>query len=236
MSYKLPPYTTAIGGEFVLNAEKSFKLYQEYSIVQASNLSLSKQAERYLLFKRVIDFFLASIGLLVALPIVIVVAILISLETPGSPFYVQERVGKGGKHFKLVKLRSMRMDAEKDGAKWADVNDSRVTKVGAFIRKTRIDELPQFLCVLKGDMSIVGPRPERPMFTNQFNQEIAGFEKRVLVKPGLTGLAQVNGGYDISPQEKLEFDLKYIRNLTLALELKIILKTFKVILTGEGAR
>jgi len=130
----------------------------------------------------------------------------------------------------------MRKDAEATGAKWAEVNDSRVTKIGAFIRKTRIDELPQLILVLKGDMSIIGPRPERPVFTEKFNREIYGFEKRLLVKPGLTGLAQINGGYDISPREKLTYDLEYIQNVSFSLELKIILKTFKVLLTGEGAR
>lgn len=130
----------------------------------------------------------------------------------------------------------MRQDAEKGGAKWAEVNDSRVTRVGAFIRKTRIDELPQFISVLKGDMSIIGPRPERPMFTEQFDKEIQGFKNRLLVKPGLTGLAQVSGGYDITPAEKLKYDLRYIENLSFLLEVKILLKTVKVVLTGEGAR
>lgn len=219
-----------------MNANKSFHLYRSYSNVRASNLLLSKQAERYLSIKRVIDLILASIGLIFSIPIILVFAILIVLETPGSPFYIQERVGKNGRCFNLIKLRSMRKDAEATGAKWAEVNDSRVTKIGAFIRKTRIDELPQLILVLKGDMSIIGPRPERPVFTEKFNREIYGFEKRLLVKPGLTGLAQINGGYDISPREKLTYDLEYIQNVSFSLELKIILKTFKVLLTGEGAR
>ena len=219
-----------------MSTEKSYNFYQEYLIVPSSNLTLSKNVEHYLYLKRVIDIFLATIGLIIALPIVGLITILIVIETPGSPFYVQKRMGKNGKQFKMVKLRSMRMDAEKDGEKWAEVNDPRITKVGAFIRKTRIDELPQLASVLKGDMSIIGPRPERPFFTAKFNKEINGFEKRLLVKPGLTGLAQVSGGYDISPKEKLQYDLEYIQNLTFSLEVKIILKTFKVIFTGEGAR
>jgi len=182
------------------------------------------------------DLLLSCIGLLFAAPIILVFACLIVIETPGSPFYVQERVGKNGVCFRIVKLRSMRQDAEKGGAKWAEVNDSRVTRVGAFIRKTRIDELPQFISVLKGDMSIIGPRPERPMFTEQFDKEIQGFKNRLLVKPGLTGLAQVSGGYDITPAEKLKYDLRYIENLSFLLEVKILLKTVKVVLTGEGAR
>jgi len=205
-------------------------------MVSSSKLTLSKNVEQYLYLKRAYDIFLATVGLIIALPIVLLFSILIVLETPGSPFYVQERMGKNGKRFMMMKLRSMRMDAEKEGAKWAEVNDPRITKVGAFIRKTRIDELPQLVSVLKGDMSIVGPRPERPFFTAKFNKEIKGFENRLLVKPGLTGLAQVSGGYDMSPREKLQYDLAYIQNLTFSLEVKIIAKTFKVIFTGEGAR
>ncbi|MBT2725207.1 MULTISPECIES: sugar transferase [unclassified Bacillus (in: firmicutes)] len=219
-----------------MSTEKSYNIYQDYLTVPASNLTLSKNVEHYLYLKRVYDIFLATVGLFIGLPVVVLFTILIVIETPGSPFYVQERIGKNGKRFKMVKLRSMRMDAEKEGAKWAEVNDPRITKVGALIRKTRIDELPQLVSVLKGDMSIVGPRPERPFFTAKFNKEIKGFENRLLVKPGLTGLAQVSGGYDISPREKLKYDLEYIQNLTFSLEVKIILKTFKVILTGEGAR
>lgn len=219
-----------------MSTERSFNIYQDYSRVQTSKLSLSKHVEQYLYLKRAYDILLATTGIFFALPIVIIFAILIVFETPGSPFYVQERMGKNGKRFKMVKLRSMRMDAEKGGAKWAEVNDPRITKVGSFIRKTRIDELPQLVSVLKGDMSIIGPRPERPFFTVKFNREIEGFANRLLVKPGLTGLAQVSGGYDISPQEKLQYDLEYIQNLTFSLEVKIILKTIKVIFTGEGAR
>nr|WP_286232236.1 sugar transferase [Neobacillus mesonae] len=202
----------------------------------ASNIKLSKDVEHYLYVKRAYDLLLAAVGIIITLPIVVLFAILIVMETPGSPFYIQERMGKNGKCFKLIKLRSMRMDAEKEGAKWAEKNDPRITNVGAFIRKTRIDELPQLLSVLKGDMSIIGPRPERPMFTEKFNKEIKGFKNRLLVKPGITGLAQVNGGYEMTPREKLQYDLEYIQNLTFSLELKIIIKTFKVIVTGEGAR
>ncbi|MGM0902927.1 MAG: sugar transferase [Bacillota bacterium] len=222
-----------------MSAGKSYNLYQDYPITNATKsttLTLSKQAEQYRYFKRVMDLVLSLVGIIIAIPIIVVFAILIVIETPGSPFYIQERVGKNGSRFLIIKLRSMKKDAEKDGAKWAEVNDTRVTKVGAIIRKTRIDELPQLLSVLKGDMSIVGPRPERPMFAEQFNKEIQGFENRLLVKPGLTGLAQVCGGYDISPQEKLKYDLDYIQNLSFVLEVKILLKTIKVILTGEGAR
>ncbi|WP_026692746.1 sugar transferase [Peribacillus kribbensis] len=220
-----------------MSTEKAYHFYQDFvNVEKTPALSLSRHALQYLYFKRVLDVVLAGAGLVLTLPVMVLFAVLIVLETPGSPFYLQERVGKDGKTFMIIKLRSMRLDAEKEGARWAGIKDSRVTRIGAFIRKTRIDELPQLLLVLKGDMSIVGPRPERPVFVKQFNQEIEGFEQRLLVKPGLTGLAQVNGGYDITPKEKLRYDQEYIRNLAFTLEMKIMMKTFKVLFTGEGAR
>ncbi|MED3564256.1 sugar transferase, partial [Bacillus xiapuensis] len=170
-----------------MNTQRSFNLYHDYTITQTSKLFLSKQAEQYLYLKRAFDVLFGTIGIFLAFPLIVVFSILIVFESPGSPFYIQERMGKNGKRFNLIKLRSMRIDAEKEGAKWAEVNDPRITKVGAFIRKTRIDELPQFISVLKGDMSIIGPRPERPCFTEQFDREIKGFSNRLLVKPGLTG-------------------------------------------------
>lgn len=219
-----------------VSMDKSLRMYNEYSSQHIYSCALSEKAVRYLNIKRAMDIVLSLIGLAITLPVILLFCILISIETPGSPFYRQERVGKDGKHFKVIKLRSMRIDAEKSGAKWAQKDDPRITAVGSFIRRTRIDELPQLINVLAGDMSIVGPRPERPMFTAQFHHEIPGFKNRLIVKPGLTGLAQVNGGYDISPREKLVHDLYYIRNLTFLLDLKVMLKTIKVVLTGEGAR
>lgn len=219
-----------------MQANRSIHILKEISIVQANNLKSSKKVSFYQVFKRMMDLFIASIGIVITLPLILLFAILIRIDSPGSPFYVQQRVGKNGKCFRLIKLRSMRMDAEKDGEKWAEVNDPRITKIGAFIRKTRIDELPQLFSVLKGDMSIIESRPERPSFTEQFSKEIDGFSNRLLVKPGLTGLAQVNGGYDITPREKLTYDLQYINNVTFSLEMKILVKTIKVVLTGEGAR
>ncbi|WP_214480939.1 exopolysaccharide biosynthesis polyprenyl glycosylphosphotransferase [Bacillus sp. SM2101] len=186
--------------------------------------------------KRWADILLSLIGLLMTSIIIIVFAILIKLETPGPAFFIQKRVGKNGKYFNLIKLRSMCVDAEKNGAQWAQKNDPRVTKVGSFMRKTRIDELPQFINVLRGNMSIIGPRPERPMFTAQFNEEIPGFINRLSVKPGLTGWAQINGGYEITPNEKLKLDLYYIENQSILMELKIMLKTVRIVITGNGAR
>ncbi|MEC0247481.1 sugar transferase [Paenibacillus chitinolyticus] len=190
----------------------------------------------YTYAKRISDFLLALIGIVLSLPIMLVVALAIRLESQGSVFFIQERVGQHGRIFKIIKFRSMTMDAEKNGAQWAQKNDSRVTRVGKFIRKTRLDEIPQFINVLKGDMSLIGPRPERPMFTEQFNEEIPGFTKRLEVKPGITGWAQVNGGYEINPKQKLELDLYYIKESSFRLDMKIMLKTIGVVFTGDGAR
>uniref|UniRef100_UPI00406C427F sugar transferase n=1 Tax=Weizmannia sp. FSL K6-0777 TaxID=2954674 RepID=UPI00406C427F len=190
----------------------------------------------YFKMKRLFDILFSVIGLIITLPVILIFSILIKLETTGPAFFFQERVGLNGRYFKVIKLRSMRIDAEKNGAQWAAKNDPRVTKVGSFIRKTRIDELPQLWNVLIGDMSLVGPRPERPMFTAKFNEEIPGFIKRLTVKPGLTGWAQINGGYEITPKKKLELDLYYINNVNFYLDLKIILKTIITCITGEGAR
>jgi exopolysaccharide biosynthesis polyprenyl glycosylphosphotransferase len=190
----------------------------------------------YLVFKRAFEI-LFSIGLLLfTLPVLILTAIAIKLESPGPIFYKQERVGLNGKTFNIIKLRSMRTDAEKNGPQWAAKNDPRVTRVGQFIRKTRIDELPQLINILRGDMSLIGPRPERPMFTEQFDKEIPGFKKRLMVKPGLTGWAQVNGGYEATPAEKLELDMEYIRNQSFKMDLQILFKTVWIVISGNGAR
>ncbi|WP_216700627.1 sugar transferase [Priestia filamentosa] len=191
---------------------------------------------RYLIFKSFFDFVLALIGIIITSPVLALFCLLIKLESKGAAFYTQERVGIKGAKFHVIKLRSMHTNAEAKGAQWASKDDPRVTKIGKFIRKTRIDELPQLINVLKGDMSIIGPRPERPFFTEQFENEIPGFINRLSVKPGLTGWAQVNGGYDITPKEKLKYDLFYINNLSLKIDLKIFLKTILVVFTGDGAR
>ncbi|WP_435302722.1 sugar transferase [Ligilactobacillus cholophilus] len=191
----------------------------------------------YLPVKRFFDVVSAS-GLMVATtPVVLLFGILVKLETPGKMFYTQERVGYMGKRFNVTKLRSMYNDAEKQsGAVWASKNDARVTKVGKFIRKTRIDELPQLWNVIKGDMSMIGPRPERPELTEKFSKEIKDFEQRLRVLPGLSGYAQVHGGYDISPEEKYELDKYYIDHLSMKEDLQIIWDTIRVVLTGDGAR
>ena len=187
-------------------------------------------------YQRVLNIILSLIGLAIGIPLVIIFGIRIKIEDNGPITYKQERLGKGGKRFYIYKLRSMRTDAEKFGAQWAEKDDPRITKVGRFIRKTRIDEIPQLFNILKGDMSLIGPRPERPQFTEQFNREIPGFINRLAVKPGLTGWAQVNGGYDMTPAEKLVEDIYYIKNRSVLLDFKIIFKTVAVVLTGDGAR
>ena len=187
-------------------------------------------------FKRLTDFFLSIVLLIPAIPICLISAIFIILETNGNPLYVQERVGLNGDKFKIYKLRSMYSDDEKDGHKWAEKEDSRITKVGSIIRKTRIDELPQLINIIKGEMAIIGPRPERPEFIEEFLNEIPDFNDRLAVKPGITGWAQVNGGYELSPKEKLKYDQYYIEHENFKLDVLILFKTIKVVFTGEGSR
>lgn len=218
-------YTT--GGYRVMNCP---------SYIDAIDYSNVKGSLLFDMYQRVLDIVLSVIGLLIGIPLIVIFGILIKVEDSGPITYKQERLGKGGKKFYIYKLRSMRTDAEKFGAQWAEKNDPRITKVGKFIRNTRIDEIPQLFNILKGDMSIIGPRPERPSFTEEFNQEIPGFINRLAVKPGLTGWAQVNGGYEITPEEKLIEDIYYIKNRSILLDLKILFKTVKVVLTGDGAR
>ena len=186
--------------------------------------------------KSSIEFIFSLLLLVIAVPICILACIAIYVELHVNPIYTQKRVGLNGRVFKIYKLRSMYIDAEKDGPKWASENDERITKVGRIIRKTRIDELPQLVNILKRDMSIIGPRPERPEMIKEFIKYIPDFNDRLLVKPGITGWAQVNGGYSLTPKEKLEFDKYYIRNRGFKLDLLIIVKTIIVIFTRNGAR
>ncbi|MCB1955989.1 MAG: TIGR03013 family PEP-CTERM/XrtA system glycosyltransferase [Rhodocyclaceae bacterium] len=189
--------------------------------------------------KRLFDLAASIILLVLALPIMIVAAIAILIEDGAPIFYSQERVGQGGRSFRVIKFRSMRRDAEKDGKpKWAQSNDDRVTRVGRFMRKTRIDELPQLFNVLKGEMSMVGPRPERPYFVDQLTSEIPFYAVRHCVKPGLTGWAQVRYQYGASVDDalqKLQFDLYYVKNHTLFLDSLVLCETVRVVLTGQGA-
>ena len=186
--------------------------------------------------KSSIEFIFSLLLLIIAVPICILACIAIYVELRVNPIYTQKRVGLNGRVFKIYKLRSMYIDAEKDGPKWASENDERITKIGRIIRKTRIDELPQLVNILKRDMSFIGPRPERPEFIKEFIKYIPDFNDRLLVKPGITGWAQVNGGYSLTPKEKLEFDKYYIKNRGFKLDLLILIKTIIVIFTRHGAR
>lgn len=190
--------------------------------------------------KRAFDILVALVLLGATWWIMLLTALAILIEDGGPVLFRQERVGRSGRIFRVLKFRSMRTDAEKDGvARWAQPNDSRVTGVGRFIRKTRIDELPQLLNVLRGEMSLVGPRPERPGFVEQLTEQIPFYAIRHSVKPGLTGWAQVRFSYGASladARRKLQFDLYYVKNHSLVLDLQVILETVRVVLRGEGAR
>jgi len=190
--------------------------------------------------KRIFDIVFASLGLLVALPILPLIALLIKIDSPGKVLFRQLRVGVDEKHFFLNKFRTMREDAEKaTGAIWAAADDPRITKIGKFLRKTRLDEIPQLINVFKGDMSFVGPRPERPEFVEKLNEKYSYYSKRHSVKPGITGWAQVRYPYGASMEdslEKLKYDLYYIKNYSLKLDFFIILETIKVVSFAKGGR
>ncbi len=194
----------------------------------------------YKLLKRMVDILFSVSGLLLASPIMLITAIVIKLDSRGPVFFKQERAGLYGKTFILFKFRSMCSGAEKDtGPVWAKENDMRITGVGRVIRNTRIDELPQLINVLMGDMSFVGPRPERPFFIKKLQQRIPYYTQRLTVKPGITGWAAVKFQYSSNIEgavEKLQYDLYYIKNISLFLDLVIILKTIQVIITGKGSR
>ncbi|MFO0123529.1 MAG: TIGR03013 family XrtA/PEP-CTERM system glycosyltransferase [Inhella sp.] len=190
--------------------------------------------------KRAFDLVCPAVLLVVSAPAMLVAAMAVKLESPGPVFYRQERVGLNGVPFMVTKFRSMRNDAEKDGRPvWATKNDARVTRVGKFIRKTRIDELPQLFNVLRGDMSLVGPRPERAFFVEQLIQKIPYFAVRHSVKPGVTGWAQVKYDYGATEEDaaaKLQYDLYYVKNHSLFLDILVLIETVAVVLTGRGAR
>ena len=189
--------------------------------------------------KRVGEFALSLIGLILLSPVILVLSVLIKIDSRGPVFYKQERVGERGKIFKLLKFRSMVENAEANGPVWAEQNDKRVTRVGRWMRKWRLDEIPQMFNVLKGDMSFVGPRPERPFFVERLRKEIPFYDQRFSVRPGVTGWAQIKYPYGATNKdalEKLKYDLYYIKNLSLLYDLIIIFETIKVVVFGKGAR
>lgn len=189
--------------------------------------------------KDVLDFCAAFCGIIIAAPIMIIIAIAVKMTSPGPALYSQERVGKGGKPFTIYKFRSMRCDAEnKSGPVWAQANDPRITPLGRFLRKSHLDELPQLFNVLKGEMSLVGPRPERPFFVEQLKIEYPEYAKRLCVKPGITGLAQVKHKYDTTVEaarKKIKYDIMYVKKMCLVLDLKVLMWTIGSVITGKGA-
>ena len=189
--------------------------------------------------KRLFDVTASLVLLILTAPVIALFAVLVRLDSPGGSFFRQTRVGLYGEPFDLIKLRSMRADAEAGGAQWATREDPRVTRVGRIIRKLRIDELPQAWSVLKGDMSFVGPRPERPEFVAELEEKLVYYAERHMVKPGITGWAQINYPYGASIEDsrhKLEYDLYYVKNYTPFLDMLILLQTIRVVLWNEGAR
>ncbi len=217
-------------GEVPTDSLKASWLVYGHGFVQGSVRTLTK---------RLFDLISSLLLLVVASPVMVLTALAIKLESSGPIIYRQERVGLGGRSFMCLKFRSMRTDAEKDGvARWAIKNDSRVTRVGAFIRKMRIDELPQLVSVLRGEMSLVGPRPERPSFVAQLQKQIPFYDIRHSVKPGVTGWAQVRYSYGASVEDarrKHQFDLYYVKNNSLFLDLLVLVETVSVVLFREGA-
>ena len=201
-----------------------------------NNLASGKKSF-YGSIKRTLDFFISLVLLPIFFILGILIAVLIKIEGDGSVFYQQTRVGRKGKLFNLIKFRTMRTDAEANGVQWTTQNDSRITKVGRFLRKIRLDELPQLINILKGEMSFVGPRAERPEFHQMLVKEIPFYEKRYLVKPGLTGWAQINYTYGSSVEdtkEKLAYDFYYIKNRSFIFDIGIILKTVNIVLSALG--
>ncbi|WCM14582.1 sugar transferase [Priestia filamentosa] len=190
-------------------------------------------AKTYLKFKRCLDFLFSLIGLIVLSPILILTAILIKLESKGPVIFKQERLGKNGENFKIYKFRSMCVGAEKAGGVYSAKGDSRVTKVGRFIRATSIDELPQFINILKGDMSIIGPRPTLTYHPWPIDKYTSEQRRRFEVRPGVTGLAQINGRKDIQWDKRIEYDVQYVDNISINLDLKIFMKTIAKVLTMQ---
>lgn len=190
----------------------------------------------YLIVKRAFDIVASFLALVVLFMPMVIVGVLVWVESPGPVIYRQQRLGKDGKEFVMYKFRSMRLDSEKNGPQWASKNDDRCTKVGRFIRLFHIDELPQLLNVLKGEMSVVGPRPEREYFYQEFEKIVPDFRVRLLVKPGLTGYSQTNGCYDLTPEERFAYDTAYMAERSLWVDFVCIMKTFVVIVNRKGAR
>ncbi len=219
--------------------QQNNQTYGRVSLNNSNEIELLRPSKKYQIIKQLFDIILVLISLPLVLPIMIITGVLILLESRGGMFFLQERIGQSGKPFMVYKFRSMCKDSEKEGSRFAQANDMRVTRIGKFIRKTRIDELPQFFNVLKGEMSLIGPRPEQKVFVDEFNKQIPFYNYRHIVKPGISGWAQVTHGYVADADEtkvKLEYDLYYIKNFSFSLDVLIFFKTIQTVVTGFGAR
>lgn len=228
--YIVPELYSVVNGRFKANLVYGFELQELFAFTMPP---------WQVRVKRIMDLVVGGFIGLVSFPLWVFAAIAIKLQDGGPIFYSQERIGLYGKPFTVYKFRTMRTDAEKFGAQWATKDDPRVTKIGKFLRKTRIDELPQLLCVLRGDMSMVGPRPERAVFISQLREQIPFYISRLKMKPGLTGWAQVRHHYDTSIEDvqiKLQYDMYYYENMSLLLDFQILVRTVYVVLTGKGAQ
>lgn len=198
-----------------------------------------RRSSTFTIVRRMLSIGISLVGLILTAPLMPLIMLMIKLDSKGPVFYTQTRVGKGGSLFKVVKFRTMRQDAEAGGPKWAGDNDPRITRIGKFLRSSRLDEIPQMWCVLKGDMAFVGPRPERPEFVAWLSKEIPYYGVRHMVRPGLTGWAQVRYKYGSTVEdarEKLQYDLFYIKNASIGLDLLIMFQTVKTVLLRRGAQ
>ena len=190
----------------------------------------------YQAVKRLFDVVVSALALLIlGIPMLLLMPV-IRADSPGPEIFRQERLGKDGKPFVIYKYRTMQMDAERDGPQWARAHDVRCTKLGRLLRRGHIDELPQLVNVLRGEMSLVGPRPERACFYQEFERYIRGFSQRLQVTPGITGWAQINGGYELLPEEKILFDMEYIRHRSVMFDIRCLLGTVRVVFRHDGAR
>lgn len=211
--------------------------YAEDEVYEVEPLGKIPFKPFYSFVKRTFDI-VASLLALVALAIpMLIIAIAIRVSSPGPVIYRQERLGLNGRKFTILKFRSMRQDAEAGGAMWSGGDaDDRITPIGHVLRKFRLDELPQLFCTLIGTMTLVGPRPERECFYIEFEKHVHGFSERLKVKPGITGYAQVHGGYDLSPQEKVKWDIEYIKHRSLWMDIRILFRTVGIVFSHDGAK
>ena len=212
------------------------KLLPDDEVILLPRLARVGGGPLYRFAKRAFDVVACSAALVVLAIPMGAIALMIKRQDPGPAIYAQTRVGKGGRLFRLYKFRSMYADAEARGAQWAQGDDPRVTPLGRRLRRSRLDEIPQFWNVVRGDMSLIGPRPERPVFHEAFKERIHGWEQRLAVRPGITGLAQVEGGYELLPREKALLDIEYIESRGFTLDFSLIWRTLRTMATGEGAR